>query len=137
MPFPPLASGNIAHVDALAEKWQAQQTSVCEHFGVERVVPDPDRNSGVSNNIINGAFYNSETWPLHGCRYLPTATTTGWYIWAGDATTDDDFYKPVHTAHLETWAADAVPYLGLPPGWRFLLAPGHEDVWFDESLLVE
>lgn len=48
-----------------------------------------------------------------------------------------DFYKPVHTAHLETWCADAVPYLGLPPGWRFLLAPGHEDVWFDETLLVE
>lgn len=22
-----------------------------------------------------------------------------------------------------------------PPGWRFLIAPGHEDVWFDASLL--
>ena len=24
---------------------------------------------------------------------------------------------------------------GLPPGWRFLIAPGHEDVWYDGSLL--
>jgi hypothetical protein len=27
------------------------------------------------------------------------------------------------------------PYLALPPGWRFLIAPDYEDVWFDESLL--
>ncbi|MGC0237608.1 immunity protein Imm33 domain-containing protein [Arthrobacter sp. SD76] len=26
-----------------------------------------------------------------------------------------------------------VPYVALPAGWRFVLAPGHEDVWFDES----
>lgn len=26
-------------------------------------------------------------------------------------------------------------YLGLPPGWRFLIAPGYEDIWFDEALL--
>jgi hypothetical protein len=27
------------------------------------------------------------------------------------------------------------PYLALPPGWRFLLAPGYEDVWYDPTLL--
>jgi hypothetical protein len=26
-------------------------------------------------------------------------------------------------------------YLALPAGWRFLLAPDHEDVWFDVNLL--
>lgn len=25
--------------------------------------------------------------------------------------------------------------LGLAEGWRFLIAPGHEDVWYDASLL--
>jgi hypothetical protein len=25
--------------------------------------------------------------------------------------------------------------LGLPPGWRFLIAPGYLDVWYDASLL--
>jgi len=28
-----------------------------------------------------------------------------------------------------------VPFLGLPPGWRVLLAPGQEEVWFDAELL--
>jgi hypothetical protein len=26
-------------------------------------------------------------------------------------------------------------YLGLAPGWRFLVAPGYKDVWFDAKLL--
>jgi hypothetical protein len=26
-------------------------------------------------------------------------------------------------------------YLALPPGWRFLIATNHEDVWFDAALL--
>jgi hypothetical protein len=26
-------------------------------------------------------------------------------------------------------------FLGLPPGWRFLIAGEHEDVWEDPSLL--
>jgi len=27
------------------------------------------------------------------------------------------------------------PFLGLPPGFRFLFVPGAVDIWFDESLL--
>jgi hypothetical protein len=123
-------------VDLVEEKWRNQQATVCERFGVERLAPDPALNCGVSNHFLNGMFQRRPTWPVHGCRHLPTATTTGWYLWAGELSDADDFFKPVHAAHLETWAADAMPYLGLPPGWRFLLAPDHEDVWFDESLLV-
>ena len=32
---------------------------------------------------------------------------------------------------------EVLPYLGLAPGWRFLLAPGHVDVWFDPATLEE
>lgn len=123
-------------MDLIGAKWRVQQEEVCRRHGTERLAPDLELNSGVSANIINARFVSDQTWPLHGCRYLPTETTTGWYVWAGELSEDPDFFKPVHTAHLETWAADAVPYLGLPPGWRFLLAPDHEDVWFDESLLA-
>jgi hypothetical protein len=38
-------------------------------------------------------------------------------------------------SHLGDWCPTAIPYLGLPPGWRFLIASDHEEVWFDESLL--
>ncbi|WP_441294952.1 immunity protein Imm33 domain-containing protein [Massilia antarctica] len=33
--------------------------------------------------------------------------------------------------------ASVVPYLSLPPGYRFQIADGYEDVWFDPALLVE
>jgi hypothetical protein len=123
-------------VDPVAEKWRAQQTKVCARFGVTRLAPAPDLNTGVSEHFLNGMFHKAPTWPLHGSRYLPTSTTTGWYIWAAELSDSPDFFQAVHTIHLETWSADAVPYLGLPPGWRFLLAPDYEDVWYDESLLV-
>jgi hypothetical protein len=49
--------------------------------------------------------------------------------------TRPDFFEPVHVSHLATACPDFLPYLALPPGWRFLIAPGHEDIWPDESLL--
>jgi hypothetical protein len=49
----------------------------------------------------------------------------------------DDFFKPMHVEHLPDWCPEALPYLALPPGWGFILAPGYEDVWYDEAFLVE
>ena len=48
---------------------------------------------------------------------------------------DSDFFKPLHVEHLADWCPEIRKYLGLPPGWRFLIAGDHEDVWYDESLL--
>ena len=48
-----------------------------------------------------------------------------------------DFFVPLHVEHLDDWRPEVVAYLALPPGWRFLLVPGHEDVWEDASLLDE
>ncbi|MBI3244285.1 MAG: hypothetical protein HYZ49_18555 [Chloroflexi bacterium] len=76
-------------------------------------------------------------YPLNGLRIRSEGDTSGWYIWAGQGEPSDDpsFFKPLHIAHLETWYPEVVPYLGLPPGWRFLLAQNYEDVWFDSKLL--
>jgi hypothetical protein len=46
-----------------------------------------------------------------------------------------DFFQPLHVCHLHEWCPSVLPYLALPPGWRFQIAPGHEDVWFDQELL--
>jgi hypothetical protein len=46
-----------------------------------------------------------------------------------------EFFRPLHVEHLAEWCPAILPYLGLPPGSRFLIAPKHEDVWEDESLL--
>ena len=69
-------------------------------------------------------------------RHEPEEGTTGWFIWAGEELSDDpDFFVPLHVEHLAEWSPDVLPYLALPPGWRFLLAPDYEDVWLDASLL--
>lgn len=74
--------------------------------------------------------------PVNGLRHPPVADTCGWYLWTGEEFSDEaDFFQPLHVEHLVDRLPAALPYLGLPPGWRFLLAPGYADVWFDPSLL--
>ena len=46
-----------------------------------------------------------------------------------------DFFVPLHIEHLKDWCPSVLKYLGLPAGWRFLIAPEYEDVWFDSGLL--
>jgi hypothetical protein len=35
---------------------------------------------------------------------------------------------------LKDWCPTAIPFLLLPPGWRFQVAPKYEDVWFDADV---
>lgn len=86
---------------------------------------------GASQSIIDGTW----EWPLHGLRHPPSGTTSGWYIWTGDLSDRDDFFKPRHASHLVELVPELERLLRLPAGSRFLLAPGHEDVWEDQSLL--
>ena len=37
--------------------------------------------------------------------------------------------------HLADWCPDALRFLGLPPGWRFLVAGAYADAWEDPQLL--
>ena len=46
-----------------------------------------------------------------------------------------DFFEPLHVEHLAERLPEVLPYLALPPGWRFLVAPDHEDAGYDGSLL--
>jgi hypothetical protein len=76
--------------------------------------------------------------PINGLRHPPRGDTSGWYVWAGETLSSAaDFFQPVHAAHLGELLPAIIHYLGLPPGWRFQVAPGHEDVWFDATLLSE
>jgi hypothetical protein len=94
-------------------------------------MPAPaDRTAGVAENVKTGLK------PINGLRHPPEGDTTGWFIWAGtELSSADDFFLPNHVEHLEEWAPQAIKYLGLPPGWRFLVTDDYEDVWFDAKLL--
>lgn len=101
-----------------------------ERFEVRPVLPLPQEKVGVARNV------RGSLWPLNGLRHPAAGDASGWYIWAGEELSGrDDFFVPLHVSHLQDWRPEVLPYLDLPPGWRFLIAPGYEDVWFDESLL--
>lgn len=85
---------------------------------------------GISRNVLDGLL------PINGLRHPPAGDTTGWYIWAGkELSPDPDFFVPLHVEHLPDWCPEAVRFLGLPPGWRFLVAGEYEDAWEDPALL--
>jgi hypothetical protein len=62
--------------------------------------------------------------------------TSGWYIWCGEQFSEaPDFFSPLHTRHIYEDIPEIVSLLGLPPGFRFLLAGEYLDVWYDATLL--
>jgi hypothetical protein len=104
------------------------QLQKCNQYGALPVSYSNDSKLGIALNV------RDEIVPLNGLRMNPSHGTCGWYIWAGDWSDDADFFHPLHVKHLNEWCPAALPFLQLPPGWRFLLAPGHEDVWHDSGL---
>jgi len=110
---------------------EARQRQVCQKYGSVFVASPAELKVGISENSKHGVM------PLNGLRYRPVGDTTGWYIWCGEELSQsDDFFVPLHVAHLHAWCAEALPFLGLAPGWRFLKAGDYVDVWFDENLLT-
>ena len=108
------------------------QRSVCLLHKCDYCPSPNDLKAGVAFNV------KTEMMPINGMRHNPAGDTTGWYIWAGEEFSEEpDFFKPLHIKHLFEWCPMAIKYLGLPPGWRFLVTNDYEDVWFDERLLVE
>ena len=105
------------------------QQEICVRFGTTYEPADPALKVGI-------ALHTLHLQPLNALRHPPEGSVCGWYIWGGeDLPRDQDFFKPLHVLHLDTYCPALVSYLALPPGWRVLLAPGYEDVWFDPLLL--
>lgn len=106
------------------------QQALCARVGAPCQPVGPELKVGIAENVRSGH------WPVNGLRHPQQDGASGWFIWAGETLSDaDDFFLPLHAAHLGTWRPEVLPYLGLPPGYRFLIAPGYEDVWEDVALL--
>lgn len=113
-----------------SDELRAKQDEICRRFGVVPMHVPLDLKIGIAENVKTGLL------PLNGLRHPPVGDTTGWYIWAGEDLSDDpDFFLPLHVKHLLSWRPEVMPYLALPPGWRFLITPDFEDVWEDSGLL--
>ncbi|WP_018883048.1 immunity protein Imm33 domain-containing protein [Paenibacillus massiliensis] len=106
-----------------------EQLSICRKYGAEYMESEAHLKVGIAWNVKEGLE------PIHGLRLLPEGDTTGWYIWADEYSDADDFFAPLHVVHIDEWDPKIRKYLGLAPGWRFVIAEDYEDVWFDEQLL--
>jgi len=108
-----------------------EQRQVCSRFDAEFIDSPTSSVVGISRNV------GSDLMPVNGMRVPPSLNSNGWFVWQGETLSQaDDFFQPVHTAHLHELCPSIIKYLGLPPGWRFLVAGDFEDVWFDPNLLV-
>lgn len=106
-----------------------QQVQICRRFGSKVEPPAPDTKVGIALSTLAQR-------PLNALRHPPEGGTSGWYIWGGETLSDDpEFFQPLHVSHLSEYCPELLPYLALVPGWRILLAPEQEEVWYDESLL--
>lgn len=109
---------------------EQRQREICDRYRVEFCPPGDGSKLGSARNI------DSRMQPLNGLRHPPVGDTCGWYIWRGpELPQDADYFQPMHVAHLSDECPEAMAFLGLPPGWRFLSAEGQIDVWYDEALL--
>jgi hypothetical protein len=106
------------------------QKSVCRKFDANFLQCDEHQKIGISRD------FDPRRAPINGMRHLPEGDTNGWYIWSGqEFPHSPDFFVPVQAKQLHDDHPEIAEYLGLAPGWRFLIAPGYEDVWFDPNLL--
>jgi hypothetical protein len=110
--------------------YSKERKLICEKYGSLFIDSPESLKIGISKNVKDGI------WPINGMRHPLEGDTTGWYIWAGEEfSTDPDFFVPLHVEHLNEWNPIVLKYLGLAPGWRFLVTDDYEDVWYDASLL--
>jgi hypothetical protein len=109
------------------------QRRVCAQFEAQPALPQAGSKVGIALSTLS-------LLPLNALR-IPTVglddSTNGWYIWGGEVFSEaPDFFDALHVEHLSEYCPAILEYLGLPPGWRVLLAPNQTDVWFDDGLLA-
>lgn len=115
-----LVTARMPPVDPLA---------LCRKLGVTPHDPSAQETVGIALATIADP-------PLNGLRHPPENGTSGWYLWGGTApSTDEDFFQPLHVAHLPNVCPEVLGLLALPPGWRFLSAEHQLELWLDAALL--
>lgn len=94
----------------------------------------PSKNEKIGVSV---SFFSDESTIIHGLRHPREEGVSGWYLWKGEYSDDKNFFQPMHLEHLLEATPELMPYLALPPGWRFLVDTnnGYEDVWRDLSLI--
>ena len=111
--------------DSLAEL----QRAVCERASTTPAYLLP------TDRVAIARDFDVTRHPINGLRHPAHGNMCGWYLWAGDVLSQEpDYFNVICYEHMVAEEWDLLQYLALPAGWRFLTAPGHEDIWFDQAL---
>ncbi len=89
----------------------------------------------INKKLRIGASLDLDKDPINGLRHPSEERTTGWFIWTGEYSDSEDFFKPMCAEHLLQIRPDIIKYLGLDIGFRFLADKNdYADIWYDEKL---
>ena len=103
------------------------QNSICKKYNSD-IKP-------IDAQLFIGLATDLEFEPINGFRHPEHGTMNGWYIWSGEWSDSNDFFKPVHASCLVEMCPEILKYLSLDVGFRFQIdRKGYEDVWFDEKI---
>lgn len=99
-------------------------------------VPPPEMAAPSDRSeVMIGWDFDPRNLPFTARHFPPAGNRNGWVLWTGTEPIAYPGYVPVATGELVRWLPQVVPYLELPPGWSFQIAPDHEDVWEEPELL--
>ena len=102
--------------------------AICDEHATEYCPPPPSSRVGIAVHTLG-------LHPLNGMRIAPHGNVCGWYLWGGGEPSEaDDFFVPMCVEHLPDQCSAALPFLAVPPAWRFLTDGACVDVWYDASL---
>lgn len=107
-----------------------EQKLVCEEFDSKYIKVNETDLVAVAKQTLNKE-------PIVGLRKKPDADNVSWFIYGGELEDGEDFFDIITVKELEEVFPDAIPYLSLEEGFRFMIdADEYEDVWKADSIWV-
>lgn len=105
------------------------QRQICIKNGA---LPNPPRHS----DTLHIARKTVGMLPINGLRRPSKNGDCGWYIWCGyEPPEESEFFQEMELTPFLKKMPELEKFLALPPGYRFLLAGAHVEVWYDSGLL--
>lgn len=107
----------------------AEQKLLCEEFDSRYIEVKAD-------DVIAIAVDTLKQEPIVGLRKQPASSSDAiWYIYGGELSEENDFFEIMTVKELQDIFPEALPYLALEPGFRFMIdSDDYEDVWREGAL---
>ncbi len=117
-----LTKSDCLRIDMLQD-FIEEQKLVCEEFDSRYIKVNETDLVAIAKHTLNKE-------PIVGLRKQPGAENVAWFIYGGELEEGEDFFDVISVKELEDVFPDAIPYLALEQGFRFMIdADDYEDVW--------